>query len=46
MLVLAQMGEDTLIPIFGGNDSVGSVMRKRLEPVTVPLLAQVKALLH
>ncbi|EIJ32819.1 hypothetical protein [Thiothrix nivea] len=45
MLILAQMGEDTLIPYFGGNDSVGSVMRKRLEPLTDPLLAQIKVLL-
>jgi hypothetical protein len=45
MLILAQIGEDSLIPYFGGNDSVGSVMRKRLEPITQPLLAQVKHLL-
>lgn len=45
MLILAQLGEDSLIPYFGGNDSVGSVMRKRLEPLTRPLLAQVKVLL-
>lgn len=45
MLILAQLGEDSLIPYFGGNDSVGSVMRKRLEPLTKPLLAQVKVLL-
>lgn len=45
MLILAQMGEDSLIPYFGGNDSVGSVMRKRLEPLTTPLLAQAKLLL-
>lgn len=45
MLILAQIGEDSLIPYFGGNDSVGSVMRKRLEPITTPLLAQAKRLL-
>ncbi len=45
MLILAQLGEDSLIPYFGGNDSVGSVMRKRLEPLTDPLLTQVKVLL-
>jgi hypothetical protein len=45
MLILAQMGEDSLIPYFGGNDSVGSVMRKRLEPLTQPLLAQTTLLL-
>jgi hypothetical protein len=45
MLILAQMGEDSLIPYFGGNDSVGSVMRKRLEPLTKPLLAQTQVLI-
>ena len=45
MLILAQMGEDSLIPYFGGNDSVGSVMRKRLEPLTQALLAQTTLLL-
>ena len=29
-IMLAQLGEDTLIPIFAGNDSVGTVMRRRL----------------
>lgn len=45
MLILAQVGEDSLIPYFGGNDSVGSVMRKRLEPLTQPLLTQITFLL-
>ena len=45
MLVLAQMGEHTLIPIFSGNDSVGTVMRKRLLPLTTPLLEKVNALM-
>lgn len=45
MLILAQIGEDSLIPYFGGNDSVGSVMRKRLEPMTTSILAQTKILL-
>lgn len=46
MLILAQVGEDSLIPFFGGNDSVGSVMRKRLAPITDPLLALAKLLLQ
>jgi hypothetical protein len=46
MLILAQMGEDSLIPYFGGNDAVGSVMRKRLEPLTQPLLTQTTLLLQ
>ena len=46
MLILAQMGEHTLIPIFSGNDSVGTVMRKRLQPLTTPLLERVNLLLN
>ena len=45
MLVLAQMGEHTLIPIFSGNESVGTVMRKRLLPLTTPLLEKVDILI-
>jgi len=44
MLVLAQMGEHTLIPIFSGNESVGTVMRKRLLPLTTPLLEKINLL--
>lgn len=44
-LVLAQLGEDTLIPIFSGNDSVGSVMRKRLSPLTTPILERIDILM-
>jgi hypothetical protein len=46
MLVLAQMGEHTLIPIFSGNESVGTVMRKRLLPLTTPLLEKVDILMN
>ena len=45
MLVLAQMGEHTLIPIFSGNESVGTVTRKRLLPLTTPLLEKVDILM-
>ena len=45
MLVLAQMGEHTLTPIFSGNESVGTVMRKRLLPLTTPLLEKVDILM-
>jgi len=45
MLFLAQLGEHTLIPIFSGNDSVGTVMRKRLLPLTTPLLEKLDSLL-
>lgn len=45
LLVIAQQGEDSLIPYFGGNDSVGSVMRKRLQPLTTRLLERVEYLM-
>ena len=45
MIILAQMGEHTLIPIFSGNESVGVVMRKRLLPLTTPLLEKVDSLI-
>ncbi|MEZ5476912.1 MAG: hypothetical protein R3E95_05345 [Thiolinea sp.] len=46
LLVLAQLGEDSLNALFGGNDSVGSVMRKRLEPLTTPVLQAASQLLN
>lgn len=45
VLVLGQTGEDTLNVVFGGNDSVGSVMRRRLEPLFRPLVTEVEVLL-
>jgi len=45
MLILAQMGEITLFPIFGLTDALGSVMRKKLKPLTDPLQQHIKALL-
>ncbi|HRJ52029.1 MAG TPA: hypothetical protein PLE99_04605 [Candidatus Thiothrix moscowensis] len=45
MLILAQTGEDSLIPYFGGNDSVGSVMRNRIKPLTELVLTQTRSLL-
>jgi hypothetical protein len=45
MLILAQMGEVTLNPIFGVSDALGSVMRKKLKPLTDPLQAQIRQLL-
>ncbi len=44
MLVLAQMGEPALNPIFGLTDAIGSVMRKKLKPLTDPLQAHIKRL--
>lgn len=45
LLVLSQLGEDSLIPYFGGNDAVGSVMRKRLQPLTQPIFHHLSLLL-
>jgi hypothetical protein len=44
MLGLAQLSETLLDPIFGGTDCLGTVMRKRIRPLTEPLLAMVNAL--
>lgn len=44
-LVLAQLGEDTLTPVFSGNDSVGTVMRRKLEPLTTPILERIDILM-
>lgn len=45
MLILGQMGEVTLNPIFGISDALGSVMRKKLKPLTDPLQQQIDMLL-
>ncbi len=37
LLVCSQMGERTLNHVFGHSDALGSVMRKKLKPVTDPL---------
>ena len=44
-LLLAQLGEDTLIPIFSGNDSVGVVLRRRLLPLITPILERIDILM-
>lgn len=45
LMLLAQLGENTLTPLFSGNDSVGVVMRKRLIPLTKPLLEKIDILM-
>ncbi len=45
ILVLSQMGELTLFPIFGLTDALGSVMRKKLKPLTEPLLENIRLLM-
>lgn len=37
LLVLSMLSEYLVAPIFGHTDAIGSVMRKRLEPVTLPV---------
>ncbi|HPQ95052.1 MAG: hypothetical protein KDI44_10065 [Thiothrix sp.] len=44
-LLLAQMGEDSLVPVFGGSDAVGSVMRRHLEPLSQPISTAAACLL-
>ncbi|NOX09262.1 MAG: sulfur reduction protein DsrS [Gammaproteobacteria bacterium] len=44
MLVLAHIDESVVIPVFARSDAIGSLMRRKLEPVTTPLLAQIKYL--
>ena len=44
MLVLAMTAEDVVNPIFARTDAIGSVMRKKIEPVTGPLLQQLSQL--
>ncbi len=45
LLVLAQLGEDSLNKVFGGSDAVGSVMRKHLEPLVKLIVDRVGVLL-
>jgi hypothetical protein len=40
MLVLSQVGEPLVRPIFARTTAVGSLMRKKLEPITAPILEQ------
>lgn len=44
-LVLAQMGVPVVNPIFAATDSVGSVMRRKIEPVSTPFFEHVGRLL-
>ena len=37
MLVLALLGEAVLNPVFSKTDAIGTVMRKKLKPVTDPI---------
>ncbi|MEM8845063.1 MAG: DsrS [Pseudomonadota bacterium] len=44
ILFLSMINESLLDPIFGVTDSIGSVMRKRIAHLTVPIIEQLKIL--
>jgi len=44
MLVLALLGESVLNPVFSKTDAIGTVMRKKLKPVTEPIHEQITIL--
>jgi hypothetical protein len=46
MLVLSMLGEAVLNPVFSRTDAIGTVMRKKLKPVTGPMLQQIDILRH
>lgn len=45
MLILGRSGDELLVPVFSQTDAVGTVMRRRLEPVTGPLFRELAVLL-
>jgi hypothetical protein len=45
MLALARVCESLVNPIFSRSDAIGSVMRKKIEPVTTPMREQIEQLL-
>jgi hypothetical protein len=44
MCVLGQISDAVAIPIFAKSDAIGTVMRKKLEPVTAPIFGQIAVL--
>jgi hypothetical protein len=44
MLALSWVGESLVNPIFARTDAIGSLMRKKIEPVMEPVLAQIAQL--
>lgn len=46
MLFLAMLAEPVLDPVFSRTDAIGTVMRKKLKPVTEPIHEQIKILRH
>lgn len=44
LLVLARCGEAVVVPVFARTDAIGTVMRRKLEPVTQPMFDQFRIL--
>jgi hypothetical protein len=44
LVTLAWIGEPLVIPVFSRSDAIGSVMRKKIEPVTKPIQEQLTRL--
>ncbi|MFP5507230.1 MAG: hypothetical protein ACLGH6_13625, partial [Gammaproteobacteria bacterium] len=44
ILVLSAVGERLVAPVFARTDAIGTVMRRKLEPITQPLLAEIAVL--
>ncbi|MBI5460866.1 MAG: sulfur reduction protein DsrS [Gammaproteobacteria bacterium] len=44
MLILSAVGERLVAPVFARTDAIGTVMRRKLEPITTPLLAEMAVL--
>jgi hypothetical protein len=44
MMALAWVGESLVNPIFARTDAIGSVMRKKIEPITIPFQQQLDQL--
>jgi hypothetical protein len=44
MLVLSMVDEPLLNPVFSRTDAIGTVMRKKLKPITEPLQEQLNFL--
>lgn len=44
MLILSAIGEHLVAPVFARTDAIGTVMRRKLEPITQPLLQQIAIL--
>jgi hypothetical protein len=44
MLILSAVGEHLVAPVFARTDAIGTVMRRKLEPITQPLLQYIAIL--